>query len=67
MMSLSIHTAPILSEGLDLLIIAHRRERAREPNRVHLVRRLPAPFRTVVGDLSETEKVLVGLALTPGA
>ncbi len=30
-----------------------------------LVRRLPAPLRTVVGDLSETEKVLVGLALVP--
>jgi circadian clock protein KaiB len=30
-----------------------------------LVRRLPAPLRSVVGDLSETEKVLVGLSLVP--
>jgi circadian clock protein KaiB len=30
-----------------------------------LIRRLPTPLRTVVGDLSETEKVLVGLALVP--
>lgn len=30
-----------------------------------LVRRLPAPLRTVVGDLSETERVLAGLALIP--
>jgi circadian clock protein KaiB len=30
-----------------------------------LVRRLPTPLRSVVGDLSETEKVLVGLALIP--
>lgn len=30
-----------------------------------LVRRLPTPLRVIVGDLSETEKVLVGLALIP--
>jgi circadian clock protein KaiB len=30
-----------------------------------LVRRLPQPLRGVVGDLSETEKVLVGLAIVP--
>jgi circadian clock protein KaiB len=30
-----------------------------------LARRLPSPLRTVVGDLSEMEKVLVGLALIP--
>lgn len=65
-MSLSIHLAPILFEGLDLLIIAHRRERAREPERVHFVRGLPPPLRPVVGDVSETRKMLVGLALIPG-
>jgi circadian clock protein KaiB len=32
-----------------------------------LVRRLPPPLRTVVGDLSEMEKVLVGLALIPSS
>ena len=30
-----------------------------------LVRRLPTPLRSVVGDLSETERVMVGLALVP--
>jgi circadian clock protein KaiB len=30
-----------------------------------LVRRLPQPLRSVIGDLSATEKVLVGLALVP--
>ena len=31
-----------------------------------LVRRLPPPLRKIIGDLSDTEKVLVGLALRPG-
>lgn len=30
-----------------------------------LVRKLPAPLRRVIGDLSDTEKVLVGLDLRP--
>lgn len=30
-----------------------------------LVRRLPRPFRRVIGDLSNTERVLVGLDLRP--
>lgn len=30
-----------------------------------LVRRLPPPLRKIIGDLSDTEKVLVGLALRP--
>ena len=30
-----------------------------------LVRKLPAPIRKVIGDLSNTEKVLVGLQLRP--
>jgi circadian clock protein KaiB len=30
-----------------------------------LVRRLPAPFRKVIGDLSNTERVLIGLQLPP--
>jgi circadian clock protein KaiB len=32
-----------------------------------LVRRLPAPLRKVIGDLSNTERVLVGLRLDPGS
>jgi circadian clock protein KaiB len=30
-----------------------------------LVRRLPKPLRKVIGDLSNTERVLVGLRLEP--
>jgi len=30
-----------------------------------LVRKLPEPIRKIIGDLSNTEKVLVGLNLTP--
>jgi circadian clock protein KaiB len=32
-----------------------------------LVRRLPTPLRKVIGDLSNTERVLVGLRLAPAA
>jgi circadian clock protein KaiB len=32
-----------------------------------LVRRLPEPLRRIIGDLSDTERVLVGLRLEPGA
>jgi circadian clock protein KaiB len=31
-----------------------------------LVRRLPEPMRTIIGDLSDTDRVLVGLQLRPG-
>lgn len=31
-----------------------------------LVRRLPPPLRKIIGDLSNTEKVLVGLDVRPG-
>ena len=31
-----------------------------------LVRRLPPPMRKIIGDLSKTERVLVGLDLRPG-
>lgn len=31
-----------------------------------LVRKLPAPFRKIVGDLRDTERALVGLQLRPG-
>jgi circadian clock protein KaiB len=30
-----------------------------------LVRRLPSPLRKIIGDLSDTERVLVGLQLSP--
>jgi circadian clock protein KaiB len=31
-----------------------------------LVRKLPQPIRKIIGDLSDTERVLVGLDLRPG-
>jgi len=31
-----------------------------------LVRRLPAPMRKIIGDLSDTDRVLLGLQLSPG-
>lgn len=31
-----------------------------------LVRKLPAPMRKIIGDLSQTERVLVGLDVRPG-
>ncbi len=31
-----------------------------------LVRKLPVPVRKIIGDLSDTEKVLIGLDLKPG-
>jgi circadian clock protein KaiB len=31
-----------------------------------LVRRLPVPLRKIIGDLSNTERVLIGLRLHPG-
>jgi circadian clock protein KaiB len=31
-----------------------------------LVRRLPAPLKKIIGDLSNTERVLIGLDLRPG-
>ena len=32
-----------------------------------LVRKLPPPIRKIIGDLSDTEKVLVGLDIKPGS
>jgi circadian clock protein KaiB len=32
-----------------------------------LVRRLPEPMRKIIGDLSDTDRVLVGLQLRPGS
>jgi circadian clock protein KaiB len=32
-----------------------------------LVRRLPAPMRKIIGDLSDSDRVLIGLQLRPGA
>jgi circadian clock protein KaiB len=32
-----------------------------------LIRKLPEPVRKIIGDLSNVERVLVGLDLSPGA
>jgi circadian clock protein KaiB len=45
---------PALAQGDDILAIPT------------LVRRLPAPLRKVIGDLSDTERVLVGLRVEAG-
>jgi len=44
---------PTLAQGDDVLAIPT------------LVRRLPAPLRKIIGDLSDTDRVLVGLRLQP--
>jgi circadian clock protein KaiB len=46
---------PILAKGDQILAIPT------------LVRKLPEPVRKIIGDLSNTERVLVGLDLRPGA
>lgn len=61
--------APYRIEVIDLL---EKPERAREDNILAiptLVRRQPEPVRRVIGDLSDTERVLLGLdiAATPAA
>lgn len=45
---------PLLSKGDQILAIPT------------LVRKLPRPVRKIIGDLSDTERVLVGLDLRPG-
>jgi circadian clock protein KaiB len=46
---------PSLARGDDILAIPT------------LVRRLPAPLKKIIGDLSDTERVLVGLRLQPAS
>ena len=48
-------TNPTLAKGDQILAIPT------------LVRKLPEPVRKIIGDLSNTERVLVGLDLRPGA
>ncbi len=47
-------TSPTLAKGDQILAIPT------------LVRKLPEPVRKIIGDLSNTERVLVGLDLRPG-
>lgn len=52
---IDLMVSPQLSKGDQILAIPT------------LVRRLPAPVRKIIGDLSDTERVLVGLDLRPTA
>ena len=54
-------------EVIDLLLnpqLAHNDQIIAIPT---LVRKLPQPIRKIIGDLSKTERVLVGLDLRPGS
>jgi circadian clock protein KaiB len=50
---IDLYQQPQLAEGEQILALPT------------LVRRLPPPLRRIVGDLSDTERVLVGLDLAP--
>jgi circadian clock protein KaiB len=53
---------------LKVIDLAKRPELARRPQILAiptLVRRLPPPIRKIIGDLSDTDRVLVGLDLKP--
>lgn len=53
---------------LEIVDIYQDHERARGEQLIALptlIKKLPAPLRRVIGDLSDTEKVLVGLNLRP--
>ncbi len=52
-------------EIVDLLVTPHLADGDRIVAIPTLVRRLPEPIRKVIGDLSDTEKTLVGLQLRP--
>ena len=53
---------------IEVVDLTEHPEQARTDNIVALptlVRRLPPPLRKVIGDLSDTDRVLVGLAIEP--
>jgi circadian clock protein KaiB len=52
-------------EVIDLLAQPHLSERDRIRSIPTLVRKLPKPMRKIIGDLSDTERVLIGLDLRP--
>jgi circadian clock protein KaiB len=54
-------------EVIDVLERPHLAEEDRILATPTLIRELPPPLRRVIGDLSDTEKVLVGLDLLPVA
>lgn len=54
---------------IEVIDLAQNPQQAREDQIVAiptLVRRLPPPLRRIIGDLSNTERVLVGLEIEPG-
>jgi circadian clock protein KaiB len=55
---------------IEVLDLMQQPQRAREDEVLAiptLVRRLPSPMRKIIGDLSDTERVLVGLDVRPRA
>ena len=50
---IDIHQQPVLARGEQIIAAPT------------LIKRLPAPLRKVVGDLSNTDRVLMGLDLQP--
>lgn len=54
-------------EIIDLLINPHLGSEYQILALPTLVRKLPVPVRKIIGDLSDTERVLVGLDLFPGS
>jgi circadian clock protein KaiB len=55
----------VMIEVIDLLMNPELAEDDKVIAIPTLVRALPAPIRKIIGDLSNTERVLVGLQLTP--
>jgi circadian clock protein KaiB len=54
--------------AIEIVDLVEQPSRAREDDILAiptLVRRLPAPLRKIIGDLSNTERVLVGLRIVP--
>lgn len=53
-------------EIIDVIEHPERAEEARILATPTLIKELPPPLRRVIGDLSDKEKVLLGLAVAPG-
>lgn len=53
-------------EIIDVIEYPERAEEARILATPTLIKELPPPLRRVIGDLSDKEKVLLGLAVAPG-
>jgi circadian clock protein KaiB len=55
---------------IEIIDLAQHPQRARDDEIIAiptLVRQVPRPLRKIIGDLSDTDKVLVGLQITPSS